>query len=69
LPAFFFVFLAATDFHLHSVLGSNTVAKNNWKERERLVWDQFVAEFFFLASFNFKFRRAKFSFDRKIFSR
>jgi hypothetical protein len=37
LPAFFFVFLAATDFHLLSVLGSDTVAKNVWKERERLV--------------------------------
>jgi len=37
LPAFFFVFLAATDFHLRSVLGSNMVAKNFWKERERLV--------------------------------
>jgi len=37
LPAFFFVFLAATDFHLRSVLGSDTVAKIVWKERERLV--------------------------------
>jgi hypothetical protein len=37
LPAFFFVFLAATIFHLRSVLGSNTVAKIVWKEHERLV--------------------------------
>jgi hypothetical protein len=37
LPAFFFVFLAATDFHLRSVLGSNTVAKIVWINRERLV--------------------------------
>jgi hypothetical protein len=36
-PAFFFAFLVATDFHLRSVLGSNMVAKNFWKERERLV--------------------------------
>jgi hypothetical protein len=28
LPDLFFFFLAATDFHLRSVLGSNTVAKN-----------------------------------------
>jgi len=38
LPAFFFAdFLAATDFHLRSVLGTNTVAKNVGKLRERLV--------------------------------
>jgi hypothetical protein len=37
LPAFFFVFLAATDFHLRSVLGSNMVTNKVWKERERLV--------------------------------
>jgi hypothetical protein len=37
LPAFFFVFLAATDFHLRSVLGSNIVAIIVRKNCERLV--------------------------------
>ena len=37
LTAFFLVFFAATDFHLRSVLGTNTVAKNVGKLRERLV--------------------------------
>jgi hypothetical protein len=37
LTAFFLVFFAATDFHLRSVLGSDTIAKNVWIERERLV--------------------------------